>query len=57
MTGYRKKFMATAIIDPTLSINKNCCPKGMQFFLAQVEQGKETVCACLRGSAVKKLNH
>jgi hypothetical protein len=26
----------------------------MQFFLAQVEQGKDIVCACLRGSAVKK---
>jgi hypothetical protein len=26
----------------------------MQFFLAQVEQGKNTVCAGLRESAVKK---
>jgi hypothetical protein len=24
----------------------------MQFFLAQVEQGKDTVCVCLRASAV-----
>jgi hypothetical protein len=27
----------------------------MQFFLAQVEQGKNTVCAGLRASAVKKI--
>jgi hypothetical protein len=26
----------------------------MQFFLAQVEQGKDTVCEYLRASAVKK---
>lgn len=29
------------------------CPEGIQFFLAQVEQGKVTVCVYLRGSAVK----
>jgi len=28
--------------------------EGMQFFLAQVEQGKDTVCEYLRTSAVKK---
>jgi hypothetical protein len=31
---------------------KTVCPKGMQFFLAQVEQGKEIVCGYLRVSAV-----
>jgi hypothetical protein len=34
--------------------NKTVCPQGMQFSLAQVEQGKETVCVYLRVSAVKK---
>jgi len=28
----------------------------MQFFLARVEQGKDTVCAYLRASAVKENN-
>ena len=28
------------------------CPEGMRFFLARVEQGKDTVCASLRVSAV-----
>ncbi len=52
--------MGTVYIIATnylLERNKNCCPEGMQFFLAQVEQGKDTVCAYLRGSAVNKLNH
>jgi hypothetical protein len=35
-----------------LEKNKTVCPQGMQFFLAQVEQGKDTVCECLRASAV-----
>ena len=34
--------------------NKTVCPEGMQFFLAQVEQGKDTVCVCLRASAVNE---
>jgi hypothetical protein len=39
-----------------LEQSKNCCPQGMQFFLAQVGQGKDTVCAYLHMSAVNKLN-
>jgi hypothetical protein len=37
---------------PTKSLT--VCPQGMQFFLAQVEQGKDNVCDCLRKSAVKR---
>ena len=35
-------------------MKKTVCPEGMQFFLAQVEQGKNTVCVYLRASAVDK---
>jgi hypothetical protein len=37
-----------------LEKNKTVCPQGMQFLLAQVEQEKDTVCVCLRASAVRK---
>jgi hypothetical protein len=39
-----------------LKRDKNCCPEGMQFFLARVEQGKDTICEYLRRSAVNELN-
>jgi hypothetical protein len=45
-------FESILTIKYIIKKNKTDCPKGMQFFLAQVEQGKEIVCAYLRASAV-----